>query len=151
MFSCQFYVISKNNFSYRTPSVTASALSINFNESIFQHLIFLTSFLIHFPYSSSNAVSSNKLNPNHGLNYIDNLHLFSISPSSRIQGLGVRITALCNHQIWYLFIETPLTLRPRKTYIYIFRALFGFCNFEATSCGFWKLGVSSFSSTLNFE
>ena len=46
------------------------------------------------------------------------------------------------------FVTSALTLRPRNTYI---RALFGFCNFLATSCGFWKLGVSSFSSTLNFE
>ena len=44
-----------------------------------------------------------------------------------------------------------LTLRRRNTYIYVFRALFGYCNFEATSCGFWKLGVSSLHSTLDFE
>ena len=32
------------------------------------------------------------------LNYLDNLHLFSISPSFRIQGLGTAITALhLNH------------------------------------------------------
>ena len=49
------------------------------------------------------------------------------------------------------FVTSALTLRPRNTYIYVFQALFGFCNFSVTSCGFWKLGVSSFSSTLNFE
>ena len=43
---------------------------------------------------------------------------------------------------FYRFVTRALTLRPRNTYIYVFRALFGFCNFQATSCGFWKLGVS---------
>ena len=32
------------------------------------------------------------------------------------------------------FNSTFLTLRPRKMYVYVFRALFGFCNFSATSC-----------------
>ena len=36
----------------------------------------------------------NTLNSNHGLNDLDNLHLFSISPSFKIQGLGTDITAL---------------------------------------------------------
>ena len=27
------------------------------------------------------------------------------------------------------FVTIALTLRPRKMYIYVFRALFGFCNF----------------------
>ena len=49
------------------------------------------------------------------------------------------------------FCQDVLTLRPRNTYIYVFRALFGFSRFLATSCGFRKLGVSSFSSTLNLE
>ena len=49
------------------------------------------------------------------------------------------------------FATSALTFRPRNMYIYVFRAFFGFYNFWATSCGFWKLGVSSFSSKLNFE
>ena len=49
------------------------------------------------------------------------------------------------------FVTLTLTLRPRNTYIYVFRELFGFCNFQATSCQFWKLGVSSLNFTLNFE
>ena len=27
------------------------------------------------------------------------------------------------------FVTSALTLRPRNTYIYVFQALFGFCNF----------------------
>ena len=49
------------------------------------------------------------------------------------------------------FVTSALTLRPRKTYVYVFRALLVFCNFQATSCRFWKLGVNLFSFTLNFE
>ena len=30
---------------------------------------------------------------------------------------------------FYRFVTRALTLRPRNTYIYVFRALFGFCNF----------------------
>ena len=30
---------------------------------------------------------------------------------------------------FYRFVTTILTLRPRNTYIYVFQALFGFCNF----------------------
>ena len=49
------------------------------------------------------------------------------------------------------FVTIALTLRPRNMYIYIFRALFDFSKFLAFSCGFWKLEVSSFFSTLNVE
>ena len=57
---------------------------------------------------SQYAVSSYaEVNPNHELNYIDNLHLLSISPSLRIQGLELGNTDLYpttfpefnNHQI----------------------------------------------------
>ena len=41
------------------------------------------------------------------------------------------------------FLISALTLRSRNTYIYVFRALFGFGNFLSTSCEFHKLGVSS--------
>ena len=34
------------------------------------------------------------------------------------------------------FVTRALTLRPRNTYIYVFRALCGLCSFSATSCGF---------------
>ena len=49
------------------------------------------------------------------------------------------------------FVTSALTLRPRNTYIYGSQELFGFCNFLASSCGFWKLGISSFFATLKFE
>ena len=49
------------------------------------------------------------------------------------------------------FVTSALTRRPWNTYKYVFLALFDFCNFSATSCGFWKLGISSFPSTPNFE
>ena len=49
------------------------------------------------------------------------------------------------------FVSHALTLRPQNTYIYVSPALFDFCSFKATSCWFWKLGVSSLHSTLNFE
>ena len=39
-------------------------------------------------------------------------------------------------------VTSVLTVRPRNTSIYVFLTLFEFCNFQATSCGFWKLGVS---------
>ena len=52
---------------------------------------------------------------------------------------------------FYRFVSHALTLRLRNTYAYVCQALFGFCNFYATSCGFWKIGVSSLHSTLNFE
>ena len=58
----------------------------------------------------------NTLNSNHGLNYLDNLYLFSISHSFRIQGIGTGITPftlttfpeLDSHLIWYVSIETLL-------------------------------------------
>ena len=50
----------------------------------------------------------------------------------------------------YKLMPLPLTFRPRNTHIYVFQALFGFSNFYAPSSGFWMLGVSSFSFTLNF-
>ena len=40
------------------------------------------------------CTSQNTFSPNHGLNFFDNLHLFRISPSLRIQGLGIVITVL---------------------------------------------------------
>ena len=46
------------------------------------------------------------------------------------------------------FMASALTCMLRITYIYVFKALFRFCNFLAS--GFWKLGVSSFSTTLKF-
>ena len=46
---------------------------------------------------------------------------------------------------------SDLTLRPRNTYIYVFQAFFDFRNFQAPSCVFWKLGVSSLNATLKFE
>ena len=49
------------------------------------------------------------------------------------------------------FGTRALTLRPRNTYVNVFRALFGFCNFQATCCEFRKLEVSSLDSKLNFE
>ena len=74
-----------------------------------------------FPLSFSFPLRSfflpgNTLNSNHGLNYLNNLHFFSIPPSFRIQSLGTGITALYlnhfpelnDHLIWYLSIETPL-------------------------------------------
>ena len=48
------------------------------------------------------------------------------------------------------FVTSALTLRPPNTYIYVFQALFGFCNFKATSSESWKLRVSSFYSILNY-
>ena len=38
-----------------------------------------------------------------------------------------------------------------NTYIYLFQALFGFWEFLAEFCGFWKLGVRLFSATLNLQ
>ena len=49
------------------------------------------------------------------------------------------------------FVTRALTLRPRRRYIYVFRALFGFCSFQVTSYEFWKLGVSSLIFELNFD
>ena len=49
------------------------------------------------------------------------------------------------------FFTRALTLRPRNTYIYVFRALFGFSNFQATLYKVLKLGVKSQKSKLNFE
>ena len=47
------------------------------------------------------------------------------------------------------FGTRSLTLRLRNTYVNVFRALFGFCNFQVTCCGFRKIGVSSLNSKLN--
>ena len=49
------------------------------------------------------------------------------------------------------FLTSALTLRPQNTDIYVFRALFGFCNFLATCCGFWMLVRTSPSATLNLK
>ena len=46
-------------------------------------------------------------------------------------------------------MSASLTLRPRKTYLYVLQALFGFCNFQATSCFVQKLRTYSFDSTRN--
>ena len=54
---------------------------------------------------------------------------------------------------WYFcrFIARALNLRPRNTYIYVLKTLFDSFKFQAASCGFWKLGVSSLNSTVNFK
>ena len=44
-----------------------------------------------------------------------------------------------------------LTLRSLHTYIYVFRALFGFFNVYATCCCFFIVRIKLFYSTLNFE
>ena len=44
---------------------------------------------------------------------------------------------------WFLNPQTA------KDVVYVFRALFGFCNFQATSCFLQKLGKYSFDSALN--
>ena len=49
------------------------------------------------------------------------------------------------------FMSGSLTLRPRKTHVYVFRALFGFGNFQVTSCFLQKLGTYSLDSTLNLH
>ena len=54
-------------------------------------------------------------------------------------------------QYFWRFVIIALTLRPRNTYMYVFRALFGFCNFYANSCWFWKLGAISFSYKVNCQ
>ena len=48
------------------------------------------------------------------------------------------------------FVTSALTVRPKKTYIYCFQALFSICYFLAISFGFKNLRVSSFYSILNF-
>ena len=68
-----------------------------------------------------------------------------------ILGLKVTMDQVKTKKFCFVYFCRFLTLRPWNTYIYGFRALFGFCSFLATSCGFWKLGVSLFSSTLSFE
>ena len=62
----------------------------------------------------------------------------------------VKTKKLC---LWYFyrFVTRALTLRPRNTNIYVFRAVFGFCNIYVTSCWVYKLGVSFLHSTLNSE
>ena len=42
--------------------------------------------------------------------------------------------------LWYFcrLMTTALTLRLPNTYTQVFRALFPFCNFLFTSCGFWN-------------
>ena len=52
---------------------------------------------------------------------------------------------------FYRFVTSVFTPRPRNMDIYVFQAVFGFCDFLATSCAFWKLGVSSCSFVLNSE
>ena len=53
--------------------------------------------------------------------------------------------------VWVFLQIYDLTLSPRNTHIYVFRGIFGFFIFHATSCSVWKLRVKSFHSTLNFE
>ena len=48
------------------------------------------------------------------------------------------------------FMTRDLTLRTRSTYIQVFKTLFGFCSFYATSCQFQKLGLKSLPSAINF-
>ena len=48
------------------------------------------------------------------------------------------------------FVTRGLTFRPQNMYIYVFQTLFGFCSFYTTSYWFWKLGLNSMHSTLNF-
>ena len=49
------------------------------------------------------------------------------------------------------FVTSALTIRPRNSYIYVFRAYFGFCSFLATSFDFWKLAVSLFFMYTKFD
>ena len=64
------------------------SLSIKFNQPIFQHLFFMKCCLVLLP-SGQFFPTRNILNPNHGLKYFDNPHLFSNSSSFRVQGLGI--------------------------------------------------------------
>ena len=71
--------------------------------------------------------------------------------------LGVKVTVIIVKTkkpcFGYLstFVTRPLALRVRNTYIYVFRAFFGFFNYQATSCSFQKLTVRLFHSPLHFE
>ena len=47
----------------------------------------------------------------------------------------IKTKKLCFGYFWW-FLTSAWTLWPRNTYIYVFQVLFGFCNFEASSCGF---------------
>ena len=47
------------------------------------------------------------------------------------------------------FMSGSLALRSQRTFIYVFRALFGFCNIQATFCFLQKLGAYSFHFKLN--
>ena len=71
--------------------------------------------------------------------------------------LGVKLTMKivttkkpCFEQLCRFF-NYPFTLRLLHTYIYVFRAFFGFFNFYATCCCFFIVVVKLFHSTLNFE
>ena len=49
------------------------------------------------------------------------------------------------------FFTYALTLRSLHTYIYVFRAFFGFFNFYDTCCCFFIVILKLFHSALNFE
>ena len=60
-------------------------------------------------------------------------------------------TKLFKFRYFCYFVTRVLTITPRNILIYVFRAMFGFCNFKATSYFIWKVGVHSLNLTLNFE
>ena len=64
---------------------------------------------------------------------------------------GLRTAEKIYFEYFCRFVFKALTLRLRNTYMYVFGVLFGFWKFQTNSCRFQKLGVSSFSSKLNFQ
>ena len=74
-------------------------------------------------------------------NYLDNSHLFSSSPSFRIQGLGIGFSSLYpttspelkNHKIWYMSIETKTHLENYKnaySRVFLKATVVFFCKFR---------------------
>ena len=86
------------------------------------------------------------LNPNCVLKSQDNLHLFSTSPSFRMEDLGIDISTLYpNHQIWYLSIEKTLrknSLRISWKYVYQSFAYDPYCFLFQFHCNFIVISFS---------
>ena len=88
--------------------------------------------------------------PKHALKWLMKLRLLvKILVMEIILGVKVTVIIVKTKKPCFgylsIFVTRPLALRVRNTYIYVFRAFFGFFKFQVTFCSFQKLTVKLFS------
>ena len=91
--ACQYLININSKAFLNTITYDAHHYQQTLISQYFRIWCFWNYFSFSFPVRNF-FIPRNTLNPSHGLNYLENLHLFIISSSFRIQGLGIGITAL---------------------------------------------------------